>query len=203
MSLDSLEHLERLEHALDLLARTCHDDFAEEISHLDHCVQTYLYLKRAYPEDTELAVAGFWHDIGHSMYLDGVDIMQDRKGTLLGVQDHDRLAAELFAGVLPDRVCQLISLHTMAKRYAAGTGSKFSSASTETLALEGGTLTEAERKDFEAHSLFRDALQLREGDDSGKNPACNFDGNRDGILLAALRDTVALMRHGKRDAPLC
>ena len=163
-----------------------------------------------YPGDTELAVAGFWHDIGHCFCtLDDDEhyplmVKYDGEGVqVLGVEDHDRLGSELFQGVLPDRVCELINLHTIAKRYANqvnNTADRLSEASAATLILEGGDLSAQERLEFELNPLFTDAMKLREGDDAGKNPKfehTDMDGNmliggRDAEIFSALRDTMVL-----------
>lgn len=187
-----------MEKALRLLSATKDDDFGEEITHLDHCLQTYMFLRNKYPHDIELAVAGFWHDIGHSLHkdLEAPGLML-KDGIVLGVRDHDQKGADLFTGLLPDRVCNLIGLHTTAKRFIATTNNKIykeklSEASAETYHQEGGILSPGEQHKFRNNPLFSDALKLREGDDEGKDPLCGYKGGRSKVLLDAISDTLYL-----------
>ena len=179
----------------ELLVSTATDDFGEKISHLEHALQTYSYAKEHYPEDDELAVAGFWHDIGHSLYgSDGYDLMMSRDEVILGVHDHDKLAADILKDLLSKRCCALIENHTMVKRYKAYKGDSLSEASKETLELEGGLLTSSERLQFEKHPLFSTLIKLRECDDAGKSTSFDYQqrGGKEILLLRAISDTLKL-----------
>jgi predicted HD phosphohydrolase len=186
--------MDKLNQAIQLYLATGDETFGENITHLEHAIQSYIYAKQHYPNDITLSVAAFWHDIGHSMYIlqPSLKCMRSPDGTLLGIHDHDHLAAEMFKGVLNDRCCTLIKYHTMAKRYNAH---NLSPASQETLLLEGGMLTDSERQIFENHPLFHDILQLRICDDAAKNPLFDYalHGGKDMIILDAISNTIRVM----------
>lgn len=186
--------------ALDLMRNTKDEMFGEKISHIEHAMQSYTYAKLHHPRDTELAVATFWHDIGHSLYtsksakaLGPTISLMEKDGVMLGVVDHDIHAHNLFHDVLPDRCCDLILNHTLAKRYCMEL-SRLSAASLETFHQEGGPLTVDERTAFENNPRFEDCLLLRECDDAGKDPNFPYGehGGKDGILLDAIIDTLQL-----------
>jgi predicted HD phosphohydrolase len=192
--------MNQIAYALDLLSQTATETFGEEITHLDHSLQVYTYICNNYPGDIELAVAGFWHDIGHSLailpqkgrMLPEAELMvHPETRTVLGVMDHDQRGAELFDGVFSERVLDLIRLHTMAKRYHGDVG-VLSDASAETLKQEGGLLSEDQRQQFAEHPRFQDAMRLREADDAGKDADFNYDnyGGRHSILLRVIVDTM-------------
>jgi len=188
---------------MKMLQLTAEEKFGEEISHLEHAIQTYYYL---HDQDLEMRVAGFWHDIGHSTCVEASaasaatataasKLMLAKDGTILGVHDHDLLGAGIFKDIFPERTRALISMHTMAKRYQVGrsTSLDLSDASTTTYHLEGGALTPEEQEQFEQNPYFRDALVLRNADNLGKDP--HFpQGNYPKLLLQALADTMQLVQ---------
>jgi predicted HD phosphohydrolase len=175
--------------AFKYLMLTAQETYGEAVTHLDHAIQTYALLLPYH--DKELAVAGFWHDIGHSLPH------TERMGQY-GARHHERHGAHLFRHVFPKKVCQLIALHTAAKRYKAH-AQDLSLASRHTLFEQGGPMTAEERCEFESHPYFNEALLLRQADDNAKDPA--FRGDRTMLLLQALTDSLDLRAHfqGNRD----
>lgn len=174
--------------ALELMLETADYDFGEEITHLEHAMQTYYHLK---DQDLELRVAGFWHDLGHSYCQSQSQAMLDEDGTILGMNDHDSLVKQHFTGTLTDRICQIMGMHTIAKRYQCERDGieKLSLASTKTLDLEGGLLSDEERTRFTEDIHFKDALILRNADNAGKDPAFSKD-KYPKLLLSAILDTL-------------
>lgn len=198
--------MEVLALTLGLLDETATEFYGEKISHLHHAIQTYYHLR---DEDREIRVAGFWHDIGHSFsvysdtkdtarakdkrsMLHNLNTMKAEDGTVLGIMDHDGIAKRLFTNALPEKVCDLIGMHTRAKRYQA-TKDKLSAASRITYELEGGDMTPEERLAFEAEPLFKEALILRAADDAGKDT--EFTEPYEMWLLKALLDTTKLLKY--------
>ena len=189
--------------AMDLLSRSADMDFGEEITHLEHAIQTYCHLV---DNDIEVRVAGFWHDLGHSLCLeDGYRTMKDSDGTILGVDDHDFLVKTMFLGVLPERTCELMGMHTVAKRYQCerdGTG-KLSQASIKTMELEGGPLSDEEREKFLASPYVEDALTLRDADNKGKDTKFPKELYPK-LVLQAMTDTLKLYNQVQaRRSELC
>ncbi len=182
--------------AIALLYDTKDETFGEAVSHLQHACQTYRYLRRVCPDNIELRVAGFWHDVGHSVDMDASckRMCDASTGEDLGNISHERVAAELFRDALPASCCWLIEHHTTAKRYAAtidtGRVTTLSGPSMQTLECQGGKLSDAAVDEFRGHALFEQAMLLREADDSAKRK--DVDASHD--VFAALADTAKLMQ---------
>ncbi|MFI5756407.1 HD domain-containing protein [Streptomyces sp. NPDC051569] len=123
----------------------------------DHALQTAALLRRRYPADEELQVAGLLHDLGH-LLLPGDDA------------GHADRAAETVRPVLGDRVARLVQLHVPAKRYLAAVEPErvLSPQSAQTLGLQGGVMSPEEASAFALDPLARDAVRLRQADDAGK-----------------------------------
>lgn len=132
---------------------------APGLSEIDHGLQCADVLARLAPEDVELQIAGLVHDVSHGQGH---------------IRDHARIGGAAVRGLLGDRVARLVGLHVAAKRYIVttrpGYSAKLSPVSQETLALQGGEMTDEEVARFEADPLFQDALTLREADDLAKTP---------------------------------
>ncbi|MEV6771897.1 HD domain-containing protein [Nocardia sp. NPDC051030] len=135
------------------------DRSGDPVDILDHDRQCAELLRREFPEDEELQVAGLVHDIGHVL------VPGDDAG-------HGRHGAEAVRGLLGERVARLIELHVTAKRYLAATDSvhaaALSASSQRTLVAQGGPMTAAEVAAFESDSDFDAAIALRRADDAGK-----------------------------------
>lgn len=192
VSVDKLEHLADM---LELFAHTAEEKYGEDITHIEHAIQTTEYLLNQPDAKQELCVAGFWHDIGHSFHRDpAVHCMTDKStGEILGVHNHDLVGKLAMSPILSKDAAELIGTHTIAKRYS-GESDHLSNASAKTLEQEGGPLTQDQREQFESHRLFSQAMKLREGDDNGKKP--DWDGGSlgsHGSLLMAIADTIRLM----------
>jgi predicted HD phosphohydrolase len=126
---------------------------------VNHGLQCAEILKKHFPDDLELQLAGLFHDIGH---------------TLADECDHGREGAALVRPVLGDRVADLIELHVPAKRYLVtrfpGYREILAADSVATLKLQGSEMTDAEIAEFDDHPLSVDALSLRLADDRAKDP---------------------------------
>ncbi len=144
------------------------DYIGEPVSQVEHMLQAALLAEREGYEE-EVVLAAFFHDIGHLVaFVQPVEKMES-----IGVKDHERLGADYLAQKgFSQRLCRLVGSHVEAKRYLTfrfpDYYNKLSEASKQTLALQGGRLTEAEAGLFETepdHSLF---IKLREWDDKAK-----------------------------------
>ncbi|HEX3334571.1 MAG TPA: HD domain-containing protein [Acidimicrobiales bacterium] len=137
------------------------------VSQLDHALQTAALLARERPGDTELAVAGLVHDIGH----------------LLPGGSGDRHAADGAAavrGVLGERVAGIVELHVEAKRYLVATdpgyGDVLERDSVVSLGRQGGALSDEEARAFLTLERAEDAVLLRRADDTAKVDGLVVDG---------------------------
>ena len=146
--------------------------FGERVTQLQHALQAAhcAVLARA---DEELVVAALLHDIGHLL---GGNLHAE-----IGVIDHDQsCVAWLRERGFSERLIALVSGHVAAKRYLVATRADYrarlSEASTKTLALQGGAMSEAEVKAFAESPYFRDLLRLRSWDEAAKEPEAVVPG---------------------------
>jgi putative nucleotidyltransferase with HDIG domain len=119
--------------------------------------------------DDEVVLAAFLHDIGHiAEKISEVNSMGE-----FGIIDHENLGADFlsergFSG----RLIRLVASHVVAKRYLTlrepGYYDKLSEASKNTLAYQGGPLTDAEADNMERDPLFREIIQMRRWDEEAK-----------------------------------
>jgi 2-amino-1-hydroxyethylphosphonate dioxygenase (glycine-forming) len=159
--------------------------FGEKVTQLQHALQTAHCATGARADD-ELVVAALLHDIGHLL---GGNIHAG-----IGVIDHDRSCIDwLRARGFSDRLIALVSGHVSAKRYLVATRPEYfdrlSEASKRTLALQGGPMSPAEARAFEASPYFRDMLRLRSWDELAKDPDAAGPGleNYLGLVTEASR----------------
>ncbi|APB01004.1 Gamma-butyrobetaine dioxygenase [Nocardia seriolae] len=135
------------------------DRSGDPVDILDHDRQCAEILRRDFPCDEELQVAGLVHDIGHVL------VPGDDAGH--GVHGGNAVRALLGA-----RVARLVALHVVAKRYLAATDSAHAAAlspsSRRTLVTQGGPMTADEVTAFESDPDCAAALALRRADDAGK-----------------------------------
>ncbi|MFJ9365616.1 HD domain-containing protein [Nocardia sp. NPDC101769] len=135
------------------------DRSGDPVDILNHDRQCAELLRRDFPGDEELQVAGLVHDIGHVL------VPGDDAG-------HGVHGAEAVRALLGARVARLVELHVVAKRYLAATDSvhaeALSPSSRRTLVVQGGPMTLAEITAFERDPDFAAALALRRADDAGK-----------------------------------
>jgi predicted HD phosphohydrolase len=145
-------------------------------SHLDHALQTAAVLRHQSPDDTELAVAGLVHDIGH--LLPGV-----------GDAEHAEAGGAAVRAALGVRIATMVSLHVDAKRYLVARQEAYAGAlaadSVASLALQGGPMSADEQAEFELLPYADEALVLRRADEGGKV---------DGLVVAGLDEWMVTVR---------
>lgn len=118
--------------------------------------------------DVELTLAALLHDVGHLCFPNAPQM--DEVGTL----NHEALGADYLTSLgFSRRVTTLVAGHVDAKRYLVATRlpyrEKLSAASRKTLEYQGGPMSSAEVKSFEARSDFSDLLKLRAWDEAAKD----------------------------------
>lgn len=140
--------------------------FGEPVSMTQHCLQAAhcAQLDRA-PES--LIVAALLHDIGH-LVVDVPDDIADWTSDAF----HEKVGSDWLAQRFGPEISEPVRLHVPAKRYLCATRpeylAKLSPASVITLKLQGGAMSAAEVAAFEAETYFKEAVRIREWDDSGK-----------------------------------
>lgn len=162
---------------LDLFERWGQDPYDEEVAQLDHALQTAA-LAVAGGADDALVAAALLHDVGHLLVL---------RGDPLG--PHERTGPAALTGAVPPEVLRPIELHVQAKRYLCATDPTYaaglSAGSTASLVRQGGPMTTADVREFEAEAGWDDAVRLRRWDDAGKV---------EGLVVAPLREYEPLLR---------
>lgn len=116
-----------------------------------------------------LVVACLLHDIGHMVHELG------EHPAAKGVDDHhEQLGADWLSRYFGPEVTEPVRLHVQAKRYLCAVEpdylSKLSKDSIESLALQGGPMSDTEVAAFRMTEGWKDALQVRRIDELAKDP---------------------------------
>lgn len=150
--------------------------FGERITQSEHALQCAWFARQAGAGD-ELVAAALLHDLGHLITYHQLGYHPEEKS---GDSQHEKVAADYLSRYFPDDVVKPVRLHVAAKRYRFSIDPAYrrelSDASIESLRLQGGEMDQRSRKAFEGSPWFRQALQLRQFDEMGKDPALEVPG---------------------------
>jgi len=170
---------------IDKLQRTAAHRYGERLDMLDHALQTASNAANT-QADESMILACLMHDIGHSFGDAGK----------WGLADHAETGAEVLLQLFNPCVVEPIRLHVAAKRYLVSKdnsyASKLSKASIESLAEQGGPMTDEEITTFEANPYHLAAIELRRFDDAGKSPT---------MMVAPLESYRSLIEAALRSSP--
>ncbi|HWJ63814.1 MAG TPA: HD domain-containing protein [Acidimicrobiales bacterium] len=143
-------------------------NYDEDVSQLDHALQTAA-LARAAGADDALVAAALLHDVGHLLHLRAGAQGDGQTAVDLG---HEATGARWLAPVFPPQVTGPIALHVAAKRYRCAVDPAYhdglSEGSRRSLVRQGGPMSPEEAERFAAHPAHADAVALRGWDDGGK-----------------------------------
>jgi predicted HD phosphohydrolase len=114
-----------------------------------------------------MVIAALFHDVGHLLVGDDVDLAAD------GVDDrHEDSSADILEGIYGPGVAGPVRLHVAAKRYLCSVNpdyyGKLSEDSRQSLALQGGLMSASEIAAFDRLPHRAAALALRIIDDEAK-----------------------------------
>ena len=147
---------------LGLFAAHGGNTYAEQVSMEQHALQAAA-LARASGASDALVLAALLHDVGHFLA---------QPDSEFGVTDHGTTGGAWLAERFEPAVSEPVRLHVAAKRFRCFVDPAYeeqlSSASIGTLRLQGGAMSAAEAREFEAEPFAQDALALRSFDDGGK-----------------------------------
>jgi phosphonate degradation associated HDIG domain protein len=147
-------------------AKRGHEGYGEGVSQLDHALQCGAFAERD-GASPALIAAAFLHDIGHMLH----DLPEDVAVSGIDTQ-HESLGSAWLSRHFGPAVTEPVRLHVAAKRYLAavepGYFDKLTEASKLSLKLQGGPMSPAEAKAFEAERFFADAVKVRRWDEEGK-----------------------------------
>ena len=143
--------------------------YGEQVNQIEHALQCASLAEQSGAGD-ELIVSALLHDVGHMLHRDAARALQ------AGQDDkHEMLGAKHLARWFGPGVCEPVALHVQAKRYLCAREPRYleqlSAVSRRSLALQGGSMSDAQALDFEALPYAGDAVRLRRWDDGGKQPA--------------------------------
>lgn len=157
-----------VERVLDLLQRWGADHYDEELTQLDHALQSAA-LAEAEGADGALVAAALLHDVGHLLDMEAGLIDGAVPEVDLG---HEATGARWLATVFPPEVTAPIALHVRAKRYLCAVDPTYEAALThgsrQSLIRQGGPMKAHEVASFESNPGADDAVRLRRWDDEGK-----------------------------------
>jgi [1-hydroxy-2-(trimethylamino)ethyl]phosphonate dioxygenase len=152
---------------VELFARQGGDAyFGEPVSQLEHALQTAFQAEQeGAPGD--LIAAALLHDVGHLLSKLPEDIADH------GVDGwHEHVGAAWLARYFQPSVTEPIRLHVAAKRYLCSVDAEYkqrlSAASIQSLALQGGPMSDDEVREFETSAYAREGVRLRRWDDLAK-----------------------------------
>ena len=155
-----------LEEIRDAFARRGVETYGEGVSQLEHALQCAMCAERD-GAGPALILATLLHDIGHLIH----DLPADIADQGIDAQHESLGSAWLSRHFGPD-VTEPVRLHVAAKRYLATTEPGYfdllSSASVQSLQLQGGLMSTQERGCFAAERFAEQAIKLRRWDDEGK-----------------------------------
>lgn len=158
-------HLSSLTDIARLYARHGALKYGEGVTQMEHALQSAA-LAEAQGCAPSLIAASLLHDIGHLFEK------EDEVAGFTVDHRHERTGAEALAVLFGEAVWQPIALHVAAKRYLCFREERYfaglSSASQNSLKLQGGAFHAADAKAFESQPYWRDAIALRRFDDMGK-----------------------------------
>lgn len=140
--------------------------YGESVTMTEHSLQA-AYFARAHGAPDSLVLASLLHDIGHLIEPAPEDIADWQHDAA-----HEKSGSRWLAAHFGPEVSEPVRLHVPAKRYLCATDPAYmqqlSAASVTTLKLQGGPMSEAERRAFESEPHWREAVLLRQFDDQGK-----------------------------------
>jgi phosphonate degradation associated HDIG domain protein len=145
-----------------------HRAYGEDVTEQQHALQCATFAQQQ-GEEPAVVAACLLHDYGHLLHDLGEDIA-DR-----GVDArHEQVGANRLSRWFEEGVVEPIRMHAASKRYLCWKEPDYyaglSGASQQSLALQGGVMTDAEAHTFEGQPYFERAIRVRRYDDQGKIP---------------------------------
>jgi len=167
--------------------------FGEQVSMLEHGLQA-AFFAREEGAPPPLVLAALLHDVGHL-----VDSVPDDIADWHHDAHHEEVGRAWLARYFGPEVSGPVALHVPAKRYLCATDPAYfaclSSASVQTLKLQGGAMSPAEVAAFEAMPQHREAVAVRRCDDRGKLVGFHAPG------LDTYRDLVSALEKPRSASP--
>ena len=143
--------------------------YDEAITELEHGLQCGALAQRDGADEATIAAA-LLHDVGHLLIGDLFPIDMPLKKDW----KHEEVGARYLSRWFGPEVTEPIRMHVAAKRYLVAAEPSYaaglSPSSVRSLQVQGGAMSDEERRAFEAQPGFRSAVAVRRWDDEGKDP---------------------------------
>ncbi len=156
-----------LEFILDLFAEQGAREYMGEAVSMSQHMEQSAACAAADDAPQSLVVAALLHDIGHFIGGHPIEALEQGNDNL-----HEEMGARFLEPYFPPSVTEPIRQHVAAKRYLCAVDREYfdclSPASVQSLAVQGGPMSDAEVEDFESNPWHQDAVRLRRYDDDGK-----------------------------------
>jgi phosphonate degradation associated HDIG domain protein len=140
--------------------------FGEDVSVLEHSLQSAHFAERDHADDATITAA-LVHDIGHLLHGLSEDIAAQGHDAR-----HEEVACTYLARYFDENVIAPVRMHVAAKRYLCSVEptylTQLSPSSVQSLALQGGPFTPSEAADFASRPYAQKAVALRRWDDEAK-----------------------------------
>ncbi len=140
--------------------------FGEEVSVLEHSLQSAHFAERDRADDATVTAA-LVHDIGHLLHGLSEDIAARGHDAR-----HEEVACTYLSRYFDEDVLAPVRMHVAAKRYLCAVEpdyfGKLSASSVQSLALQGGPMSQAEAAAFASRPYAQQAVALRRWDDEAK-----------------------------------
>ncbi len=166
-------------------AQQLYDEEVTELVHGLQCAEVAL----ADCADEATVAAALLHDVGHLLVGDlfPIDAELDRDWK------HEEVGARYLSKFFGPAVTEPVRMHVAAKRYLVATDPAYAAAlspsSVRSLAVQGGPMSAAEQREFEAMPGFEAAVRVRRYDDAGKDPEM---GTRPFTVFVPMLERLAL-----------
>jgi phosphonate degradation associated HDIG domain protein len=168
VSAEPVINTEIVEEIFDTFRRLGYRDYGEQVTVLEHSLQAAAAAEDEGAHSTLIAAAVL-HDYGHLIHGLPEDVADHGIDGL-----HEEVGAAYLARWFVPAVTEPVRLHVAAKRYRCARDIAYretlSTASAQSLALQGGPFSDAEATEFEVSPFFADSIRLRRYDDIAKVP---------------------------------
>jgi gamma-butyrobetaine dioxygenase len=151
------------------------DYLGEPVTVAAHLLQAGV-LAEAAGAPPALVAAALLHDVGHLRGADPSLAELSGRDLMAGHDNqHGERGAAWLSAWFPAAVTEPVRLHVAAKRYLCAVEPSYfallSQASVYTLSVQGGPMSAARAREFEALRYAADAVAVRRWDDQAKDPA--------------------------------
>jgi len=167
------------------------DYIGEQVTQLEHAIQCAEQAAKEFPQNNEIVLGAFLHDVGHLLSLrdesQGNKFMEfnydNRSLSGLGLVNHEDIGAKFLEKMgFSKRLASLGKNHVLAKRYLVTLDHAYlnnlSDASKETFKMQGGELSLKEKIEFEnLHDTYL-FIRMRVWDDLAKSKNVTYNEKR-------------------------